>query len=325
MSVPLTRRGRKIFEAEAETDADGMPHVGASPALCLCAFVPIFRSEMDQLPNIDILLATYNGEKYLGEQIESILEQSNRDWQLLIRDDGSEDGTVSIIKDYAAKYSDRIKLVEDNAGRLGTKLNFERLLQCSNSEYVMFCDQDDVWLPKKIEITLNLMKSTEKEHPGKPVLVHTDLRVVDSRLKTIAKSMWRYQRTSPETGADINKVMLQNVATGCTIMINRKAKSISLPIPEEAVMHDWWIVINVAKHGKIAHVPDQLVLYRQHPDNAVGAKKVSRRPYFRIEELFTVRKRIVDHYRMVKKHDPDAAFLPVVLKKIASKVAQICR
>jgi glycosyltransferase involved in cell wall biosynthesis len=274
---------------------------------------------------IDILLATYNGRKYLREQIDSILAQSCQDWQLLIRDDGSDDDTLSIIKDYAIKYPVKIKLIEDNSGRLGVKLNFKRLLEHSTAEYLMFCDQDDVWLPQKIEATLNLMEATEEEYPNKPILVHTDLRVVDSQLKTIAKSMWRYQRTSPETGNNLNKVTLQNVATGCTIMINRKAKTISLPIPEEAVMHDWWIVINVAKHGKIVYVPDQLVLYRQHPNNAVGAKKVSKRSYFRKHHLFSLKKRVLDHYRMVKKYDPNATFWAVVLKKIASKIAQICR
>jgi len=273
--------------------------------------------------SIDILLATYNGQAYLREQIDSILAQSNQDWQLLIRDDASDDKTLSIIKDYVAKYSDKVKLIEDNSGHLGASLNFQRLLENSIAEYIMFSDQDDVWLPNKIEVTLNLMKATEKECPNKPILVHTDLRVVDFQLKTIAKSTWRYQGTPPETGNDLNKVMLQNVATGCTIMINRKAKEVSLPIAKEAVMHDWWIVINVAMRGKIAYVPDQLVLYRQHSNNAVGAKKVPgiNVPVF-LKNLFSLKKRILNHYRMVKSYDPNATFWSVVLKKIASKIAQ---
>jgi hypothetical protein len=120
--------------------------------------------------------------------------------------------------------------------------------------------------------------------------------------------------------------MLQNVATGCTIMINRKAKAVSLPIPKEAVMHDWWIAIKVAKHGKIVYVPDQLVLYRQHFNNAVGAKKFPRmNTRVFVRNLFSLKKRIMNHYRMVKKHDPNATFWLVVLKKIASKIAQKCR
>jgi len=275
---------------------------------------------------IDILLATYNGWKYLREQIDSILAQSCQDWQLLIRDDGSDDDTLSIIKDYVGRYPDRIKLVEDNNGHLGTSLNFQRLLENSVSEYIMFSDQDDVWLPQKIEATLNLMEATEEEYPNKPILVHTDLRVVDSQLKTIAKSMWQYQGTSPETGNDLNKVVLQNVVTGCTIMINRKAKAVSLPIPKEAVMHDWWIAISVAKHGKIVYVSDQLVLHRQHPNNTVGAKKTLRQDIMGFfKNLSSLKKRVMKHYSMVKKHNPDTAFLPFVLKKIASKIPQMYR
>jgi glycosyltransferase involved in cell wall biosynthesis len=276
--------------------------------------------------SIDILLATYNGQKYLREQVDSILAQSNQDWQLLIRDDASDDDTLSIIKDYVAKYSDRVKLIEDDGCHLGASLNFQRLLENSAAEYIMFSDQDDVWLPLKIEATLNLMKSTEKECPNKPILVHTDLIVVDSRLNTIAKSTWKYQGISPEIGNDPNKVIFQNVATGCTIMINRKAKTISLPIPKEAVMHDWWLAINVAKYGKIVYVPDQLVLYRQHSNNLVGAKQAPKITiWLFLSNLFSLKKRILNHYRMVKKYDPNATFWSVVLKKIASKIAHICR
>ena len=278
---------------------------------------------MNSKRSTDILLATYNGQEYLKEQIDSILAQSNQDWQLLIRDDASDDDTLNIIKDYVARYSDNIKLIEDSGCHLGASLNFQRLLENSIAEYIMFSDQDDVWLPPKIEATLNLMKATEKAYPNKPILVHTDLRVVDSQLKTIAKSTWRYQRSFPETGNDLSKVILQNVATGCTIMINRKAKTISLPIPKEAVMHDWWIAINVAKHGKIVYIPDQLVLYRQHHNNVVGAKKVPRvDTQVFLKNLFSLKKRILNHYRMVKKYDPNATLWLVVLKKVASKIAK---
>ena len=272
--------------------------------------------EMNCNRSIDILLATYNGQAYLKEQIDSILAQSNQDWRLLIRnDDYDNDDTISIIESYMAKYPGRIKLIENKGCRLGASLNFQCLLENSTAEYIMFSDQDDVWLPTKTELTLNLMKATEKGYPDKPVLVHTDLKVVDSRLKTIAKSMWQCQGIFPENGNNVNKVMLQNVATGCTIMINKKAKTISLPIPAEAVMHDWWIAINVAKYGKIVYLPDQLVLYRQHRNNTVGAKKKS---------IFSVRKRIINHYKMIKKYDSNTGFCLFVLKKITNKIAHKC-
>jgi len=275
---------------------------------------------------IDILLATYNGQAYLREQIDSILAQSNQDWRLLIRDDGSDDGTVSIIKDYVARYSDRITLIEDSGCHLGASLNFQRLLENSIAEYIMFSDQDDVWLPQKIEVTLNLMKATEKDYPNKPIMVHSDLIVVDANLKKIADSLWTHQKIWPSKDDDLSRIISQNVATGCTIMINRKAKKVSLPIPKESIMYDWWIAIKVAERGKIVHIPDQLVLYRQHPDNLVGAKKPPKRNIRAyLGRFLSLKQRILNHYKMVKKYDPNATLWLVVLKKVLSKITQKCK
>jgi glycosyltransferase involved in cell wall biosynthesis len=221
---------------------------------------------------IDILLATYNGEKYLKQQIDSILAQSYQDWQLLIRDDNSSDSTVNIIKDYAGKYPQKIRLIEDKQGRLGIALNFGKLLEQTVNEYVMFSDQDDIWLPNKINLTLNTMKDAEKIYPNIPILVHTNLKVVDENLKTIADSLWSYCKMSPLDNS-LNKIIYRNVATGCTTMINRKAVEVSKSIPPEARVHDWWVALNVAKTGKIVHISLPTVLYRQHTQNIIGAKR----------------------------------------------------
>ena len=111
---------------------------------------------------ISICMATYNGEKYLKEQLDSILAQVNTDWKLLIRDDGSEDSTIEIIEDYAEKYPDKIELTTDSFGRLGPCMSFSRLLDLADAEYIMFCDQDDVWLSNKIALTLGAMKQAEQ-------------------------------------------------------------------------------------------------------------------------------------------------------------------
>ena len=100
---------------------------------------------------IDILMATHNGEEYIGQQLDSIFAQTNQDWQLLCRDDGSNDSTVSIVTQYMTRHPGRIKLLSDNKGRLGVGLNFGELLEHSNADYIMFADQDDVWLPEKID------------------------------------------------------------------------------------------------------------------------------------------------------------------------------
>jgi glycosyltransferase involved in cell wall biosynthesis len=281
---------------------------------------------MNHQPNIDILLATYNGQAYLREQIDSILAQSNQDWRLTIRDDGSSDNSVSIVEKYAAEYPDKIKLITDSDGNLGASLNFGRLLGQANAGYIMFSDQDDVWLPNKIELTLNAMKATEQIYPDKPVLIHTDLKVVDSDLNIIADSMWSYQKIFPEISNNLNRIMAQNVVTGCTMMINRKARDVSAPVPAEAVMYDWWLALNVAKHGKIVYVSIPSILYRQHSRNRIGAQEVRWINIIRfLKKLCHIKKLLSAHHRMLKRFDPDASLWSLVLNKFFVKIARRCR
>ncbi len=277
-------------------------------------------------PTISICMATYNGERFLRQQLESIIAQSNQDWQLLIRDDGSNDNTVHIVEDYAARLPSKIRLVTDNEGRLGASLNFGKLLEYADTEYIMFSDQDDVWLPNKIELTLNAMKAAEQLYPDKPVLIHTDLQVMDSELNTIANSMWIYQKLFPEAGDDLNRIMAQNVVTGCTVMINTKARVVSMPVPCEAIMYDWWLALSVCRHGKIVYVSIPSILYRQHSDNQLGAQKARRINIIHLlKKLCCIRKLLLPHYRMLKRFDPHVSFWLLLLNKILVKIAQRCR
>jgi len=277
-------------------------------------------------PEITICMAAYNGTEYLKQQIDSILAQSNQNWQLTIRDDGSDDDTVSIIEDYTRSYLGKIKLAADEGAHLGASLNFARLLEHADTEYIMFSDQDDFWLPNKIQITLNAMKTAEEIYPNMPVLIHTDLKVVDSDLNTIADSMWSYQKLFPDIGNNLNKIMAQNVVTGCTMMINKKAKTVSIPVPEEAIMYDWWLAINVAKYGKIAYLSIPTILYRQHSQNWIGAKETHTINILNsLKKLCRLRKLLSAHYKMVKKFNPDVRLYSLVLNKISVKIAQRCR
>lgn len=278
---------------------------------------------MSYKPDIKILLAAYNGQEYLAEQIDSILNQSIQNWQLLVRDDGSDDGTVRILEDYANRLPDKIRLITDNGSRLGANLNFGKLLEYADAEYVMFSDQDDVWLPNKIELTLNAMKAAEKVYPDKPILIHTDLQVADSKLNIIADSLWVYQKLFPEAGNNLNRIMAQNVVTGCTVMINKKALVVSLPVPPEAIMYDWWLALNVCRHGKIIYVSIPSVLYRQHSGNQVGAqraRKINIVNFFK--KLCRIKKLLAAHYQMLKKFDPHASFMSLLFDKTIVKIAQ---
>jgi len=227
---------------------------------------------MSNYPAIDILLATYNGEKYLPEQIQSILDQTYVHWRLLVRDDGSTDGTPDVIRAFAQKYPNKIVLLADDQRRRGACGNFGVLLGHATSDYVMFCDQDDVWLPHKIETTFQKMKAMEKAYGRTlPLLVYTDMKVVDDGLNNITYSYWKHQSFCPKNGARLSRQLVSNVIVGCTVMMNRKLLELSLPMPEDALMHDWWFGLVAACFGRCQYLSEPTVLYRQHAHNAVGA------------------------------------------------------
>lgn len=221
---------------------------------------------------IDILLATYNGEAYLSEQIDSIINQSYDNWIMLIRDDGSKDGTLDIIEWYTKKYYNKIFLIKDGKKNLGVCGNFSALLNNSRSDYVMFCDQDDVWIKDKIKITFQKMKEMENTNsPHCPILVHTDLIVVDRNLEKISSSFWKFSHLNPVVQKTFSRLLIQNFVTGCTMMINRSLKNLSPVIPVSAMCHDWWLALVACAFGKIESLPTPMVLYRQHQSNEIGA------------------------------------------------------
>ena len=222
---------------------------------------------------IDILMATYNGEKYLDEQINSIIKQTYKDWTLYIRDDGSNDNTDEIIKKYVKMYPDKIIYIKDKKQGLGAKGNFGELIKYSQSEYCMFSDQDDVWCENKIEISLNKIKNIESKNGKKiPILIHTDLYVVDEDLNIMNDSFWKYQNLNPNA-IQMNELLVQNNVTGCTMMLNKSLLDLSKDIPSKCIMHDWWIALVASCFGKIETLNESTILYRQHGNNEVGAHK----------------------------------------------------
>lgn len=222
-----------------------------------------------------ILLATYNGEKYISEQIESILSQTDSNWTLYIHDDGSKDGTEEIIKGYAEKYPKQIIVVE-GAATGGAKSNFFFLFHQVEAPFYMCCDQDDVWLPEKIETTRKEMDNLVRGDEEKPCLVFTELRVVDAQLNVIAENMRDYQGLDC-TNVRLNRALIQNVVTGCTMMVNRVLRDEMIKIKEyeDVLMHDWWATLVAVRFGKVAFVEEPTILYRQHGNNGVGASNAN--------------------------------------------------
>ena len=225
-------------------------------------------------PEIQVLLATYNGAPFLPEQIESVLAQTYPNVTILARDDGSSDGTQDILRDYAERNPLRFRMVQDGDPTRHPKRNFERLMAASTAPYVAFCDQDDVWLTDKLQREMDAMLAAEAVAPSAaPLLVFTDLEVVATDLGTIAPSMWTAQGIPGQRTDNFACLLAQNVFTGCTGLLNRALVQQSLPIPESAVMHDWWVMLVAAAFGRLVSLPIATVRYRQHETNAVGAVK----------------------------------------------------
>ena len=216
---------------------------------------------------INVLLSTYNGNGYLKQQLASLQNQTYKNFNIIARDDGSIDNSLGILN------SSNIEVIVSNKN-LGSSNSFSALLEYSlksDSEYFMFCDQDDVWKEEKIEKTLIKMKELESKFGDIPLLVHTDLEVVDEDLRTIDKSFWHFEQINPNMNA-FNRLLMQNTITGCTLMINKKLAQLAMPIPSDAIMHDWWLGLVASKFGKIGFVDEPLIKYRQHGANSIGAK-----------------------------------------------------
>lgn len=224
-----------------------------------------------------ILLATYNGEAYLRQQLDSLLEQSYEDFVICVHDDGSKDGTAAILEEYAGRYPEKITVLP-GAATGSSRDNFFWLMAQVEAPYYFFCDQDDIWLPRKLALCREKMAGLETD--GVPALVFTDLSVADEQGRVLHRRMSEFQSLPPE-GAAFPRLLMQNVVTGCTVMINRALRDKALlPIPAEGViMHDWFLALTAARFGVIGFVDAPTMLYRQHGGNVVGAKNVRSAEY----------------------------------------------
>ena len=220
---------------------------------------------------IAVLLGTYNGEKYLHEQLESLLDQTYDDFIIHAQDDASTDGTWGILAEYQGRHPGKFRIYQRNSNSGSPKTNFLELMSSVQDEYVMLCDQDDIWLPNKIEITLEKMQSLEASCPDEPALVYTDTTIVNEDLSIVDLSYRNYMRSDFTKNAP-NQVLAQAVFPGCTAMYNRRLAGLLTESPEYCVMHDWWLHLVAAVFGKIDYLEAPTVLYRQHVDNQIGAR-----------------------------------------------------
>ena len=222
---------------------------------------------------IAVLMSTYNGSQYVGEQLDSLIQQSFKDWMLYVRDDGSSDETVSIVRQYQERHPGKIKMIEDGLGNLGSGFSFMHLLDVVEADYYMFCDQDDVWLSTKIEKTYNRMQEVETlagELPP-PTCVFTDACVVDEHLKLLHESLWKSNYRNPEDAKDVYKAISgRQPCLGCTMLMNKAVKKVTLPVNNFVSKrggHDEWVAFILAVKGCMEYVDEPLILYRQHGGN----------------------------------------------------------
>lgn len=247
---------------------------------------------MLQSTDIAILMATYNGECYLSEQIDSLLAQTSQNWHLYVHDDGSKDRTVSIVKKYIGEHPEKITLLE-YPPQGGPCRNFLSMLERVEASYYMFCDQDDVWLPEKVSQSLDAMTDEESVNPHKGVVVFTDLSVVDEHLDVIFVSMWEYSGLYPQYIRTFSDAGGHTVlATGCTMLFNQQAKESCLRFESsKAVMHDIWLCLCTLGLGGILHgINKPLVLYRQHGNNFFGSGKTKASSVNLIYRLLNLKK-----------------------------------
>lgn len=222
--------------------------------------------------SLEIVMATYNGEKFVAKQIQSLLDQTWTDFSLLIGDDASTDNTPTIIVEFAKKYPDKITFIpfKDN---VGANANFARLLDISEADYIMLSDQDDIWLPDKVSSSMQAMQDLERQYGDDiPLLVYSDLIVIDENDMIIAPSWQKYVGIRPKSFT-LPKLLSRHAFLGCTLLFNKELLMLSTPIPLEAGMHDYWLTLVATVFGKIKQVDHPTIRYRVHASNVVGAKE----------------------------------------------------
>lgn len=211
------------------------------------------------MEKVQVLLSTYQGEQFLEEQMESLLGQTWKNLEILVRDDGSKDNTQKILEHYSEKY-DNIRYYPGK--NVGVAKSFFELLKKSDAEYVAFCDQDDVWLENKIEAAVDRLKKEKG-----PALYCSNKILVDRNLCPMKKQ----NQTQLRPG--FGNAVVECICTGCTAVLNRElADILSARLPEHAILHDWWTYLAASYVGSVIFDRHAYILYRQHGQNVVGAK-----------------------------------------------------
>jgi rhamnosyltransferase len=222
-------------------------------------------------PKVTIVMATYNGEKFIKKQLESILTQSYKNFELIICDDKSTDTTQDILHKYAQQYQNIVFFI--NRERIGVVKNFEKLINLADSDYIACSDQDDIWKKDKLEIEMTAMLSN-KEYLNIPSLVHSDLSLIDENDCIEHTSYFKYRNYQLGNKKDLGHILGPCGVMGNTLIINKKLKKLILPFPDTLDVHDYWIAIVCELFGKRITINQKLVKYRIHSGNCSNKKSI---------------------------------------------------
>lgn len=225
---------------------------------------------------VELLLATYNSELYLPELLASLAGQTHDDFVLVVSDDGSRDRTLDIIADFSARFRHPPRILDRNKPSGSAMKNFARLLESATADHVMLVDHDDIWHPEKIACGLAQVRAAEARHGAdRPVLAHGDLRVIDGSGAVSRPSFWAMKQIDPSCSQSLRRTLIHASVVGCTTTLNRALVRACLPIPDTAVMHDWWISLIAATSGSVVFDPVPRIDYRIHGNNVSNPREAS--------------------------------------------------
>ena len=250
-----------------------------------------------------VLLAAYNGSRHLPALLDSLMDQTDQDFSVLMQDDGSEDGTVSLLEEISMK-DGRFSFGAEQGLHLGAAGNFLSLIRQADADYVLLCDQDDLWEENKIAVLKEAMRGMEAEYgSGTPLLVHSDCSLISADGTPAGGSFFRHQGWDPKA-VSLPPLLVQNNVTGCTILMNAPLCRLIAghARARDLFMHDWFIALTAASFGKIRFVDQPLTRYRQHGGNAVGAssKNLLARGFAAVLRRQEAKKRILLTYTHTK-------------------------
>lgn len=217
---------------------------------------------------VSVALAVYNGERYLPQQLASLQSQTLKPIELVVVDDCSTDKSLEVIKAFPLTFEKRIFSNEKN---MGPNFTFKKLAGLCKGNYVAFCDQDDIWLPDKIESSISKIKKIDSSIPA---IVFSDLSVVDEESNLVHNSFWKLRSTKPENFY-LSDILFGNIVTGCASLINKAMANELLKMPLHVMMYDHWMALIGYSFGKYSFINEPLILYRAHGTNVTDKHKAS--------------------------------------------------